>query len=337
MGLDATAEHETPDRLADLYAYCAVSVSDDAIKIATVDRSGIDIKSACSQPVRFDRRSHDKLIDPSKINEAHSARSKRRDLVFADPPVDIAPIVQRHIVGSVRSHGAPVYDEFDARSVNHEHSSRDLVGGPWFDAPITVYCVRFEMLQCEAPSRLSGTADKNPTAQYGRTHSSGRQPDKIRGNYDVRIALHVPKRKCALQDINAVFVGLFLFVTGICGDDVQIFNLHVAAADGATTKKTYAADCGDGAQGQSTQAGHGFIVPDGQAVGRYEQGEILNQIVSGEAHPITLCESENGRPNTVSTQSSSRRQSDFRHVVQVFRDSDHLNGTVGRCRDQLLR
>src|SRR5580698_7642033 len=315
MGLDATAEHETPDRLADLYAYCSVSVSDDAIKIATVDRSGIDVESACSQPVGFDRRSHDKLIDPSKVHEADSARSKRRDLVFADPPVDIAPIVQSHIVGSVRSHGTLIYDQPDACSVNHEHSSRDLVDGPWFDTPIAVHCVRFETLQCETPSRIASSADKHPTAQYGRTHSPGRQSDKIRCDHDIRITLHVPKGKCALQDINAVFVWSFLFVTGVCGDDVQIFNLHVAAADGATTKKAYAADCADGAEGQSTQTGHGFIVPDGQAVGRYEQGETLNQIVSGEAHPIPLRESENGCPTAVSTQSRSRRQSDFRHVV----------------------
>src|SRR5580658_1391869 len=276
MGLDATAEHETPDRLADLYAYCAVSVRDDAIKVATVDRSGVDIESARSRSVRFDRRSHDKLIDPSKIHEAHSARSKRRDLVFADPPVDIAPIVESHIVGSVRSHGTSVYNQFDAGSVNHEHSSRDLVGGPGFDAPITVHCVRFEMLHSQTPSRLAGTADKNPTAQYGRTHSPSRHPNKIRCDYDVRIALHVPKRKCALQNINTVFVRSFLFVTGVCGDDVQIFNLHVATSDGAATKKTYAADCADGPQSQRTQTGHGFIVPDGQAVGRYEQDEILN-------------------------------------------------------------
>src|SRR5580692_2878585 len=241
MGLDATAEHETPDRLADLYAYCAVSVSNDAIKIATVDRSGVDIESACSQPVGFDRPSHDKLIDPSKVHEAHSAGSKRRDLVFADPPVDIAPIVQSHVVGSVRSHGTVIYDQPDACSINHEHSSRDLIGGPWFNAPIAVHCVRFEMLQCETPSCLAGSADKNPAAQYRRPHSPGRQPDKIRGDYDVRIALHVPKRKCALQDINAVFLRSLLFVTGVCGDDVQIFNLHVAATDGATSKKTYAA------------------------------------------------------------------------------------------------
>lgn len=63
-----------------------------------------------------------------------------------------------------------------------------------------------------------------------RTGAPRRKANEVGTDDHAGILLHIPERKCAGDDIDAVVVRPFFLATGVSRDDVETIHIDVAAA-----------------------------------------------------------------------------------------------------------
>ena len=117
---------------------------------------------------------------------------------FGHPPVNDAPVVERHIINAVRHDGSTIRDAVDVCAVDDENAARELIRRPWRNPPIHVDLFGFESPHIETPAIVACAAHEDAASHDGRAEAPNRDIVEVSRDNDVPVSLRVPNRKSAL-------------------------------------------------------------------------------------------------------------------------------------------
>src|SRR5207244_12481582 len=120
---------EMGDCAADLDPHPCIRVGLDTLKFGGLDQAIIGIEASCPTTKGLNRPQGVEGPRRAKVHKPDAAGSVCPDVAISNPAVNVSPIVQDHIVRSIRDDGSMIAHFVNMCTVHHEDPDcYDLVG-----------------------------------------------------------------------------------------------------------------------------------------------------------------------------------------------------------------